>query len=90
MDNYSPLRAGHLLTDRGFASQLSGSNLPFGLCGAVPESIGLVTRLDDMAVVGEPVQQCRGHLCIPEYGRPFRKCQIRSDQYAGVFIEFGQ
>lgn len=56
----------------------------------MPEAIGLVTCLDDVAVMGEPVQQGRRHLGIPEYGRLFCKRQVRSDQHTGVLIELGQ
>ncbi len=35
---------------------------------AVQEAMTLVTRLDDVAVMRESVQQCRGHLRVAEHG----------------------
>ena len=57
---------------------------------AVPEPVGLVSRLDDVAMVGQPVEQGRGHLGVTEHARPLRKRQIGGDHHAGVFIELGQ
>ena len=54
------------------------------------EAVGLIAGFNDVAVMGEPVQQCRGHLGITEDSGPLGKRQVGGDQNAGVLIEFGQ
>ncbi|MCA3775954.1 MAG: hypothetical protein IN818_13350, partial [Cutibacterium sp.] len=52
----------------GFLIPSGGLWFPFAMglgCGAVPEAEAVVAGLQDVAVVGEPVEQCRGHLGIP-------------------------
>jgi hypothetical protein len=57
---------------------------PF-LChrAAVLEAVGLVARFNDMAMMREPIQQCRGQFRITEYSAPFREGQVRGDDDAG-------
>ena len=55
----------------------------------MPEPIGLVAGFDDMAVMGQSVQQCRGHLRIAKYTRPFAEGQIRRNDHAGMCVELG-
>ena len=43
--------------------------------GAVLEAPGLVAGLDDLTVMGEPVEERGGHLGVAEDGRPF---EVRS------------
>ena len=43
------------------------------------EAPALVAGLDDVAVMGETVEQGCGHLRIAEHGRPFSEGQIRGD-----------
>ena len=38
-----------------------------GESGAVFEAPAFVSGLDDVAVMGEPVEQCRGHLGVTEH-----------------------
>jgi len=45
----------------------------------VPEPVGLVARLDAVAVVGEPVEQRGGHLGVAEDGGLFPECQLGGD-----------
>ena len=68
---------------------LPGLDARLGRCTAMAEPIGLVAGFDDMAVMGQSVQQCRGHLRIAKYTRPFAEGQIRRNDHAGMFVEFG-
>ena len=54
----------------------------------VSKAIRLVAGLDDVAVVGESVEQRGGHLGVAEYAGPFAEGQIGGDHHAGVLIEF--
>ena len=47
----------------------------------------LVPCLDDVAVMGDPVEQRGGHLLIAEDLRPFTKGEIRRDDHRGVLVE---
>ena len=74
-----------------FGARLSalfpGFNLTLGLFGAVQESIGLISRFDDLAMVSQPIEQRRSHLGVAKHTRPLGKRQIRGDHDAGVFVE---
>lgn len=48
------------------------------------EPLGLVAGLDDVAVVGQEVQQRRGHLCIAEHRGPLREGQVGADAEINV------
>jgi hypothetical protein len=55
--------------------------LLFGLNAVVFETIAVVARFHNLAVVREPVEQRRGHLGIPKHVGPFREAQVgRDDQ----------
>jgi hypothetical protein len=41
--------------------------------GAIPEAPAVVAGLDDVAVMGETIEQSRCQLWIAEYTRPFAK-----------------
>ena len=56
----------------------------------MPEPVGVVPGLDDMAVVGQPIQQRRGHLGVDEDVGPLGKDQVGRDHHAGVLVELGQ
>src|SRR5258708_12434897 len=55
--------------------------------GPVLEAPALVARLDDVAVVGETVEQCGGHLRIAEHARPFAEGKIGGDDDRGALVE---
>ena len=59
-------------------------DLILSLFGAVQETIGLVSRLNDVAVVRQSVEERRGHLGVTKHARPLCKRQIRGDQHAGT------
>ena len=50
------------------------------------ESPTLVASLDGVAVMGETVEQGRGHLRIAEHGEPFSEGEVR-DSDRGDLIE---
>src|SRR3546814_12193361 len=50
------------------------------------EPPALVAGLDDVAVMGEPIEQRGGHFGIAEHGRPFAERQVGGDDDRGVFV----
>src|SRR3546814_8085431 len=57
------------------------------LSAAVFEAPAVVARLDDIAVVGDAVEQRRGHFGVAEHGRPFAEGEVRGDDDAGPLIK---
>jgi hypothetical protein len=51
------------------------------------EAPAVVTGLDDVAVVGQAIEQCGRHLCIAEDTRPFTEGQVRGDDDRGALVE---
>ena len=49
--------------------------------GAVPEAPALVAGLDDLAVMGEAVEQGRGHLGVAEDARPLAEGEVGGDDH---------
>ena len=54
---------------------------------AALEAPGFVSGLDDLAMLGQAIEQRGGHLGIAEDGGPFAECQIGGDDDAGALIE---
>lgn len=50
----------------------------------------VIAGFDDVAVMGEPIQQGRGHLGIAENPSPFAEAQIGGDHHAGPLIELAE
>ena len=90
MDNYSLLLGLHLQTSFCFSIHFSGFDLSLCLLGAVAEAVGLIASFNDVAVMGEPVQQCRGHLGITEDSGPLGKRQVGGDHNACALVQLGQ
>jgi len=57
------------------------------LSGAVFEPPAIVAGFDDVAVVGETVEQSGGHLCVAEDGGPFGKGEVGGDDDRGLLVE---
>lgn len=57
---------------------------------ALLEAIRLVAGFYDIAVVGQPIQQGRGHLGVDEHARPFSETEICRDHHAGMLVQFGE
>ena len=55
--------------------------------GAVFEAPALVAGLDDVAVVGEPVEERGGHLGVAEDAGPFSEGEIGGDDHRGPLVE---
>ena len=70
---------------RGFL--LSGFGL---LSRAVPEPEAVVAGLEDVAVMGKPIEKRGGHLGVAEHAGPFAEAQVGGDDNAGALIEFAQ
>ena len=78
---------------RGFLILSGGLWFPFAMglgCGAVPEAEAVVAGLQDVAVVGEPVEQCRGHLGIPEYRCPLTETEVGGDDHACLLVQLAE
>jgi len=58
-----------------------------GLCRAVLEAEAVVSGLQDVAVVGEAIEQRGGHLGVAEDGRPLTEAEVGRDDDAGAFVE---
>ena len=48
------------------------------------EAPAVAAGLDDVAVVGDAVEQRRRHLGIAEHGRPFAEREVGRDDHRGV------
>jgi hypothetical protein len=62
----------------------------FGGSGAGSEPEAVVSGLEDVAVVGKPVQQGGGHFGIAEHVGPFAEAEVGGDDDAGAFVEFAE
>src|SRR3546814_3954276 len=69
-----------------WSSDVCSSDLRW-LSAAVFEAPAVVARLDDIAVVGDAVEQRRGHFGVAEHGRPFAEGEVRGDDDAGPLIK---
>ena len=70
------------------APALSFSRLDarFGCEAAAQKPIGLITRLHDVAMMSEPIQQGRSHLGVNKHRRPLRKRDVGSDHHTGLLV----
>ena len=55
--------------------------------GAVLEAPAFVAGLDDLAVMGETIEERRRHLRIPEHARPFAEGEIGGDDDRRALVE---
>src|SRR5271157_1542218 len=55
--------------------------------GAVLEAPALVPGLDDVTVMGEAIEQRRGHLWVSEHARPFTEGEIGGEKDRGALVE---
>ena len=51
------------------------------------ESVTVITGFDDVAVMGQAIQQSSRHFFIDEHTTPFREAQVGGDHDAGFFVE---
>ena len=59
----------------------------WGGSAAVLEAPAVITGLDDVAMMGDAVQQRGGHLGIAEHGRPFAEREVGGDDHRGLLVE---
>ena len=64
-----------------------GSDPNPGASGAVFEAPGLVAGFDDLAVMGEAVQESGGHLGIAKYRWPFAEGEVCGDDDGGALVK---
>ena len=58
-----------------------------GGSGAVLEAPAFVAGFDDVAVVGEAIEQRGGHLGVAEHARPFAEGEVGGDDDRGLLVE---
>lgn len=58
--------------------------------GAVQDAVALVARLDDVAVMGQAIEQRGRHLRVAEHARTLCEVEAGDDHHAGVFVEATQ
>ena len=63
----------------------AGSGLGVAFAAAPADLAGL----DDVAMVGEPIEQRGGHFGVAEDGRPFAEIEIGGQDDRGLFVELG-
>ncbi len=68
----------------------SGQFLPLRFGGASFEAKAIVSGFEDMAVVGQPIEQGRGHFGVAEYAGPFREAEVGGDHHAGLLVKLGE
>src|SRR3546814_4770053 len=75
---------------------IGGARWVFRLCEfgrlsrAVLEAEAVVSGLQDVAVVGEPIEECGGHLRVTEHAGPLTEAEVGGDDDAGALVEFAQ
>src|SRR6202042_3539896 len=68
----------------------------FALCGfgvfrrAVLEAEAVVSGFEDVAAVGETIEQSGRHLRVAEHGRPLAEAEVGRDDDAGALVELAQ
>ncbi len=55
--------------------------------GSALEAPAVVSGLDDVAVVGQPIEQRGRHLGVPEDARPFTEGQVGGDDDRSTLVE---
>ena len=79
-----------------FRFGISGQGPAFLLCGfgvvrrAVLEAEAVISGFENVAMMGEPIEQRRGHLGIAEDAGPFAEAEVRRDNDAGSLIKLAQ
>ena len=58
--------------------------------GTCFEAEAVVACLQDVAAVGQAVEECGRHFGIAEDGGPFATAQVRGDDDAGAFVKLAQ
>lgn len=62
----------------------------FRCFGACLEAIAVVASFQNVAAMGEAIEQGGGHLGVTKDARPFAEAQVGGDDDAGAFVELAQ
>ena len=62
----------------------------FALLDRLAEAVALAVHLEDMAVMGQTIQQSCGHAFTLEDLVPFAEWQVARDQQTGPFVAIGK
>jgi hypothetical protein len=54
---------------------------------AALEAPAVIAGFDNVAVVGQAIEQCGGHLGIAEHAGPFTEGEVRGDDDRGPLVE---
>jgi hypothetical protein len=54
------------------------------------EAEAVVSGFQNVAAVGQAIEECGCHLGVPKDGGPFAEAQVRGDDDAGAFVELAQ
>ena len=60
------------------------------MCGTVSKTVTVIAGFDDVAMVGEAVEQRGGHLRVVEDPGPFTEGKVGGEDHAGALVEFAQ
>ena len=60
------------------------------VCGTVSETVTVIAGFDDVAMLGEAVEQRGGHRRVVEDPGPFTEGKVGSEDPAGARVEFAQ
>src|SRR5262249_6989802 len=71
----------------GVAQRIAVARSLGGVSGAVLEAPGVVSGLDDVAVMSEPVEERGGHLGVAEDAGPFAEGEVGGDDDGGTLVE---
>ena len=74
----------------GFGSRGGFLLSVFGVGRAGPEPEAVIAGLEDVAVMGEAIEQRGCHLGIAEHACPFAEAEVGGDDDAGLFVEPGE
>ena len=59
-----------------------------GRAGLEPEAV--VSGFEDVAVVGEAIEQSRRHLGVAKHPGPFAEAEVRGDDDAGALVKLAE
>ena len=60
------------------------------MCGTVFEAVTVIAGFDDVAMVGQAVEERGGHFPVVEDLGPFTEGEVGGDDQAGALVEFAQ
>jgi len=57
------------------------------IVGSALEAPAVIAGFNDVAIVGQAIEQRSGHLGVAEHARPFAEGEIRGDDDRGALVE---